>query len=157
MFTVQKQNLVWSEILDPPRAITNRSPDCCIQGQKWTNSKGFFRHICLMTLRNVITQYKASHPQIYVGASTDLPPTETEKVSELRQQICWLICESLVYDKRRRPAKMVASTIAMLVSHETTAKGLVFHDLIFLFMPSPWSRSPTCKLSHSKNMEVWKN
>ena len=45
-----------------------------------------------MTLRNVITQYKANHPQIYVGASTDLPPTETEKVSELRQQVCeyWL-------------------------------------------------------------------
>ena len=37
--------------------------------------------------------------------------------------IYYLICESLVLDKRRRRAEMVASTIAMLVSHDTTTKG----------------------------------
>ena len=34
---------------------------------------------------------------------------------------------------------MVVLTIAMLVSHDTTTKGggVVFNDLLFLFMPSP--------------------
>ena len=39
------------------------------------------------------------------------------------QSLLTLICESLGLDKRRREAKMVASTIAMLVSHDTTTKG----------------------------------
>ena len=68
---------------------------------------------------------------IYVS---EAPPLSDEESKErvflglpyykvLNLSIYYLICESLVLDKRRRRAEMVASAIAMLVSHDTTTKG----------------------------------
>ena len=45
-------------------------------------------------------------------------------------------------NKRRRLAEMAASTIAVWVSLVTTTKIGGPHVLLFLFKPSPWSKSP---------------
>ena len=47
--------------------------------------------------------------------------------------------------KRRRNSEKATSTIAMLVSPVTMTEGGGPHVLLFLFMPSPWSRSPKRK------------
>ena len=47
--------------------------------------------------------------------------------------------------KRCRHAEIAASTIAMLASPNATTKGGGRHVLLFLFMPSPSSRSPKRK------------
>ena len=68
--------------------------------------------------------------------------------------IYYLICESLVLDKRHRRGEMVATTIAMLVSHDTTTKGGRLPWFTFFIYALPfeiWSQTWVASMHWERN------